>query len=151
MLILFLALMLSPAHESARIEASLYVSAVALGHDPAEFRALAWCESELEVNPHRYGRLQRWGRKRTAATRPWRYLGLLQTREYPACPMGSTSPFPAGELLTMFPSLSAWFGSMHLAGWERTCGTSLKYCGYNTGRCKPCGMTAAVRAAGRGR
>jgi hypothetical protein len=150
--ILLLALLLSQPWEPARIEASLYVAAVAWGHDPAEFRALAEVESGMEANPRRYGKRERWGRSRTATTRPWRYLGLLQTREFPARPMGSDSPFPAGELLTMFPSLSAWYGAAHLAGWRETCGERLMYCGYNTGRCKPCTMRQAVeRAARRGR
>lgn len=151
MLTLLLALALAPDWEPVRIEASLYVSARAWGHDPALFRGLAIVESRLEANPRRYGRLQRWGRTRTATTRPWRYLGLMQTREYPACPMGSKAPFPPGELLTTWPSLSAWYGAAHLTGWARACGKELKLCGYNTGACEPCGMIAAVKRAGRER
>jgi len=143
MLILSLLLLLQPA----RAEAALYVSAVAWGHDPAMFAALAEVESTTQINPPRSGDPQhrRWGRCATARTYPWRYKGLLQTREYPAKPEGSKQPFPPGELL-MWPEASAWVGAIHLAGYERKCGKARKYEGYHSGKClKPGSFTAKVR------
>jgi len=147
--ILLSALVLLP--QPVRVEASLHLSALAWGHDPATFRALAEVESRLDPDPKRYGKAERWGNP--PERRRWRYVGLMQTQHYPACPCGQDGPFPPGEWL-LAPELSAWYGAAHLAGWVQRCGKGRALEAYNRGNRGCRGETdgsfaAAVMAARR--
>jgi len=159
-MLLLLAILLSPAHEPARIEASLYVSAVAWGHSPAEFRGLAWCESKMQVNPHRYDnpKYPRWGNPPHG--RRWNICGYMQLPNGGGG-KGPAKRLPTCELQILFPSLAIWFGGAHLAGWKRACGKARQWDCYNQGgsgmtqgtwgECVHRRTKAAVRAAGRRR
>jgi hypothetical protein len=129
-LALILSFLASPPVVQARIDAALYVSAVAWGHDPALYRGLAEVESGCEANPRRYGRLQRWGNPPLG--RRWSIVGLMQL---PAgkVGMGGIGRIPDGELLILLPELAAWYGAGHLAGWRRACGAQRQWDCYNRG------------------
>lgn len=126
MLILALLLLLSPA----RVEAALYVSAVAWGHDPIEFGALAWCESKKEVNPRRYGTGKRWGNPQLG--KRWNICGLMQLPNGGGG-KGAIGELPRCELQILSPEIAAWYGAGHLAGWKRACGSVRQYDCYNRG------------------
>jgi len=138
MLALLLSLLLSPAWEAPRIEAALYVSALAWGHDPSELRGLAWCESKRVVNPKRYGTLERWGYPPVG--RQWNICGLMQLPNGKRG-MGRIGLLPACELQILVPSLAAWYGAGHLDGWRRACGRERQFDCYNRGGA---GMTAGT-------
>ena len=145
-----LALLLSPACEPARIEAAIYASALAWGHDPATFRGLAVVESGLEANPRRYGTGKRWGNPPHG--RRWRICGLYQLRGGMS---GAGKPdwqIPPCEILVRSPVLSAWYGAAHLDGWRRACGRKAMFNAYNRGTCTGGDgsfTTAVVKAAKR--
>lgn len=142
-LALLASLLLSAVDAPARIDAALYVSAVVWGHDPAEFEALAWCESKLETNPRRYGTGKRWGYPPLG--KRWKICGLLQLHGGKAGK--GTGVLPRCELQILLPELAAWYGAAHLAGWRRACGKARQWDCFNRGWPRnDCGHLGEVRA-----
>lgn len=152
-----LPLLLSLATPAHRVEVSLYVAAVAWGHDPATFRGLAKVEAGpgLETNPRRAASIdpkrRRWGPIATATTYPWRICSLLQLRGGLSGAGGFV--MPSCVALVTIPELAAWYGARHLDGWRKACGPVRMYEAYNRGVCGEYGtprpFTSAVMSARR--
>lgn len=127
-----LTLAFAPAHEQARLDTALEVAAEAWGLDPAGFRSLAWVESNLQVNPRRYGSREPWGDPPLG--RRWKICGLLQLAGgFGIQGQPRNVRVPHCGLLVLGPWLPAWYGAAHLAGWRRACGSRRQYECYNAG------------------